>query len=101
MSVGRVRPPRRRWISVFAVAVATYALILAAGELQHHDLACHLKSRTHCTWCVSGVSHPGVAPAGQPAAADLRLAGEIETRPRRFAVSPALIGSPGRSPPPA
>jgi hypothetical protein len=99
MSVGRVRPPRRRWGSLLAAAIATYALILAAGELQHHDLACHLKSRTHCTSCVSGVSQPGVAAAGQPATGDLLMSGEVETRLQQFALLPALIGSAGRSPP--
>jgi hypothetical protein len=101
MSLGRVRPSRTRWASVFALATAMYALVLGAGELQHHDLACHLKSRTHCTSCVSGVSGPGVAPVQEPQARDLSPLGRIATDLQLISLAPALAPSLGRSPPAA
>ena len=33
-----------------------YVLAAALMPLGHHDLACHLKSTTHCTTCVVGAS---------------------------------------------
>ncbi len=40
---------------VKAVLVA-YVLAAALLPLAHHDVACHLKSPTHCTTCVIGSS---------------------------------------------
>lgn len=101
MSVGRVRLSRRRCASAFALVAAIYALLLGVGELQHHDLACHLKSRTHCTACISGVSGPGLAAAQQPTPHGLQPVGRVDAVLQPFALAPALAGSQGRSPPAA
>jgi hypothetical protein len=41
-----------RWAALVRTVVAVYVLLLAAGPLDHHDVACHLKSSTHCAACV-------------------------------------------------
>ena len=64
-------------MGALALAVSTYALVLAAGPLLHHDLVCHLKSRTHCTSCVAGLSAPGLTSSGQTLAADLTSARDV------------------------
>jgi len=61
-SAGRARR-HRRLTSAIALAAASYVLVLAAAPALHHDVVCHLKSRTHCTACVSGVSAPGTVSA--------------------------------------
>jgi hypothetical protein len=38
------------------VVLALYVLAAALMPLGHHDLACHLKSTTHCTTCIIGSS---------------------------------------------
>jgi hypothetical protein len=38
------------------VVLALYVLAAALMPLGHHDLACHLKSTTHCTTCIVGSS---------------------------------------------
>jgi hypothetical protein len=53
MSAARSR--RRRWSSWYLQTIlAWYVLAVALLPLGHHDLACHLKSSTHCTSCVVG-----------------------------------------------
>lgn len=54
--------------SVLSLAALTYALVLTVSPLWHHDLACELKSRTHCTSCVSGVAGPGLESHAEPPA---------------------------------
>ena len=38
------------------VVLALYVLAAALMPLGHHDLACHLKSTTHCSTCIVGSS---------------------------------------------
>jgi hypothetical protein len=38
------------------VVLALYVLAAALMPFGHHDLACHLKSTTHCTTCIVGSS---------------------------------------------
>jgi len=79
--------------------VAAYIAALAALPFAHHDLACHLKSSTHCGVCHVGTStddaglqpglgHPDLVDAGRPGDAYLSRA-----------VSCVLLPSAGRSPP--
>jgi hypothetical protein len=53
MSAPRDRMARRRLALLARVLVVCFAGLLALGPLTHHDVACHLKSATHCTACVS------------------------------------------------
>ena len=79
--------------------MAFYVLAFVAMPFAHHDLACHLKSSTHCATCHVGTStDPSSArPAVDPAV--LADAGR-PTEPSYHSVSsPALLPSAGRSPP--
>src|SRR2546426_12622232 len=68
---------RRRLGVILKFVVAAYIAALAAPPFAHHDLACHLKSSTHCTVCHVGTSagdtsvqpglgHVDLADAGRP-----------------------------------
>ena len=61
MSAAGTTGRRVRRVAIAALATGLYALALAVGPVEHHDLACHLKSRTHCATCVF-VSIPGDEP---------------------------------------
>ncbi|HEU4938035.1 MAG TPA: hypothetical protein VFT39_16365 [Vicinamibacterales bacterium] len=43
------------------VVLALYMLAAALLPLGHHDLACHIKSTTHCTTCAVGSSAEAAA----------------------------------------
>jgi hypothetical protein len=45
----------------FKVVLALYMLAAALMPFGHHDLACHLKSTTHCTTCTVGSSAEAAA----------------------------------------
>lgn len=57
MTVRRNRSGRRGAL-VARIVLVVFACLLASGPLDHHDVACHMKSATHCTLCVS-VPVPG------------------------------------------
>ncbi len=76
-----------------------YVLAAAFMPLGHHDIACHLKSATHCSTCVVGssaesplhavpLSGVGLDDAGAAFGAAPDYIDDARTRP-----------SPGRSPP--
>jgi hypothetical protein len=81
------------------LVAAAYVLALAALPFSHHDLACHLKSSTHCWTCHVGTSADESRP--DPAAAPLTLgdAGRADEAPLALFASPAPSPSSGRSPP--
>jgi hypothetical protein len=84
---------------VLKFVVAAYVAALAALPFAHHDLACHLKSNTHCTVCHVGTSaddtsvQPGL---GHVELADAGLARETYAS---LAATCVLLPSSGRSPP--
>jgi hypothetical protein len=82
-----------------ALAVGLYALVLIAAPAFHHDLACHVKSPTHCTTCLVSVTAPRAHGAAGLVLGDLRDAGLLGTdrvgQPDRFRLAPRV----GRSPP--
>jgi hypothetical protein len=90
--VRRRRKARMFWL------LALYALLVAVNPVLHDDLACHLKSPTHCSACAaspSAVRLESVAPL-LPAPAE---AGVVEVAKRDVkTVFPILIIA-GRSPP--
>lgn len=60
VSTGRL--PRGSRLGLRSTLVlAAYALAVALLPLAHHDLACHLKSTTHCTTCIVGASAEAAA----------------------------------------
>jgi hypothetical protein len=84
---------------ILRLVVVAYVAALAAMPFAHHDLACHLKSSTHCSTCHVGTSaDPG---ATQPvlAAADFSDAGQAQERTSTVAVACVLSPSAGRAPP--
>src|SRR5262245_11617961 len=54
MSLSDIRAARRRSSWWQNGVVAAYVLAMALLPLTHHDIACHLKSSTHCTTCLVG-----------------------------------------------
>ena len=90
---------RRRLGVILKFVVAAYIAALAALPFAHHDLACHLKSSTHCTVCHVGTSaddtsvQPGL---GQVDLADAGRAAEIYVS---LTAACVLLPSSGRSPP--
>lgn len=52
---GRLRRASRPGLRS-TIVLAAYALAVILLPLAHHDLACHLKSTTHCTTCIVGAS---------------------------------------------
>ncbi len=81
--------------------IAAYVLAAALLPLGHHDLACHLKSNTHCTTCVIGSSAELTADAATLTRDPLRDAGSTASAPMARIVPVVLRPSSGRSPPAA
>jgi hypothetical protein len=79
--------------------VAFYVLAFVAMPFAHHDLACHLKSSTHCATCHVGTSTDPNSAAPLVYAAVLADAGRTDDAPCTAVSSPALLPSAGRSPP--
>jgi hypothetical protein len=48
----------------FKVVLALYMFAAALMPFGHHDLACHIKSATHCTTCTVGSSAEAGSDAG-------------------------------------
>ena len=96
MGLGRVIRRHHRGAVLWTLAV--YALLLAVNPILHDDLACHLKSPTHCSACAASPSAlrlESTAPL-LPAPAE---AGVVEVAERDVkSVVPLLIVA-GRSPP--
>jgi hypothetical protein len=80
------------------LGVGLYALLLMVNPVLHDDLACHLKSPTHCNACMASPTASRMEALGPmlPVLADAGLV-ELSGQPAIVAV-PALA-LPGRSPP--
>ena len=55
-----MRSASRRYRRLAYVALALFSVFLATAEIEHHDVACHLKTPQHCTSCAQ--SQPGSDP---------------------------------------
>jgi len=75
----------RRWTGL---VLGLFVVFLVTSELEHHDIACHLKNPQHCTACASSVvgSDPQaavpvhstiLADAGQATAGLILLTGTV------------------------
>ena len=96
-----VRSGSRRYRQLAYLALALFSVFLLTSELEHHDIACHLKTPQHCSAC-----------AASPLGADPHTPASIDTSVLRDAGS-AVIGfqhlvgavlparASGRSPPAA
>jgi hypothetical protein len=78
---------------------AAFFVALAALPFAHHDLACHLKSNTHCTSCHVGTSTD--AGGGNPAVSPAQLvdAGRPVEQPSSVFVACVSLATSGRAPP--
>jgi len=83
----------------FKVVLALYMFAAALMPFGHHDLACHIKSTTHCTTCTVGSSAEAGSDAGVLARFWLVDAGATIAAP----VEPAQLSTrrppSGRAPP--
>lgn len=95
MTLARPRG-RGRWV---LLALALYAVVLLGSPILHHDLACHLKSATHCNACTaspfasrieSGVPLDGWRP---------HRAGRVEGVSQKAPEPASAPRTTGRSPP--
>jgi hypothetical protein len=78
---------------------AAYVLALAVLPFAHHDLACHLKSTTHCWTCHVGTSADESRPDPAVDPTSLNDAGRADEAPVALIASQAPSPSSGRSPP--
>jgi len=94
-----VRSGTRRYRRLAYLALALFSVFLVTSELEHHDIACHLKTPQHCTACAQ--SQLGSDPHA-PASFDQTVLSDAG-----FALSDAVLlsgtvlptRSSGRSPP--
>jgi hypothetical protein len=81
------------------VVLALYMLAAALLPFGHHDLACHIKSTTHCTTCAVGSSAEAAAAPAVLARCSMLDAGvAVDDRvdaPHSASIRPAS----GRAPP--
>lgn len=76
-----------------------YLLVLMGSPLLHHDLACHVKSPTHCQGCVANPSASRVEGCFGLEQLALPESGTVVGRQQKAPDLTALVPSPGRSPP--
>ena len=88
-----------RFRRLACLTLGLFAVFLATAELEHHDIACHLKTPQHCNACASS---PLGADPSAPASFDRTILADAgDTVP----CTPVLRGtvlaarSSGRSPP--
>jgi hypothetical protein len=84
---------------VLQAVVAAYLLAAAAMPFAHHDLACHIKSNTHCGTCHVGTSADPSDAAPSVVANDVEYAGKALDLDSAPLSEPALPPSAGRAPP--
>jgi hypothetical protein len=87
--------------ALLKAVLSLYVLAAALMPLGHHDVACHLKSSTHCTTCVVGASGDVAAHATTMVRSGLPEAGEAEIADVAFLSEGLTSPSPGRAPPAA
>jgi hypothetical protein len=81
------------------VVLALYVLAAALMPLGHHDLACHLKSTTHCTTCTVGSSAEAAVDPAVLARFWLLELGVTTSDPIQAPVVPDASTLSGRAPP--
>jgi hypothetical protein len=81
------------------IVLAMYVLAAMLLPLAHHDVACHLKTPTHCVTCVVGASGDVAAQTAVLARSWLAdLGSAVTDRSARFDSAPLSLSS-GRAPP--
>jgi len=96
MGLGRVIRRHHRGAVLWTLAV--YALLLAVNPVLHDDLACHLKSPTHCSACTASPSASRVEAVG-PSLPVPVATGRVEPPPRATETTAPVDVLSGRAPP--
>jgi hypothetical protein len=95
--------PRAFWSSrrraLAALALSLYAVLLAVSPVLHHDLACHMKSPTHCDACAANPLASRVETAVLTVLPGLPLSGEVAAPPARLDHGTPFTTAAGRAPP--
>jgi hypothetical protein len=100
MRIARARHPSTRLLTAVMWALLAYVAVQSVAPVLDHDLVCHLKSRTHCTACGSGVFTPGLtATAVAAPAPHLPCAGTMDRDVERTMSVPASGATDYRAPP--
>jgi hypothetical protein len=94
-----VRESIRRHRLVAALGLALYALTLAVTPLAHHDVACHLKTPSHCDACTSTTLAPRAEAVCALSAPRLIDAGRVEGAEASAPAVRILLQNAGRAPP--
>jgi hypothetical protein len=94
-----VASSRHRLDALLKLVLLAYFVALAALPFAHHDLACHLKSSTHCTVCHVGTSADDTSVQPGLGNVDLADAGLATEAYASVATSCVMLPSSGRSPP--
>jgi hypothetical protein len=81
------------------VVLALYVLAAALLPFGHHDLACHIKSTTHCATCTVGSSAEAAADPAVLARFWLHDAGETVGEPIDQPQAALALPQSGRAPP--
>jgi hypothetical protein len=81
------------------IVLALYVLAAALMPLGHHDLACHLKSTTHCTTCIVGSSAEAAVDPAVLARFWLLDLGAARAEPVQSLAVPDASTATGRAPP--
>lgn len=91
----------RRLRSLAALGLVLYAVVFAASPVLHHDLACHLKTPTHCDACAMSPPASRVESSFGSGLTHLAQAGRIEMLREQATRSVAPVAQSGRAPPSA
>ena len=91
---------RRQLGVILRFVITAYVAALAALPFAHHDLACHLKSSTHCTVCHVGTGADDTRVQPGLGQADLADAGQASEAYVSLAASGVLLRLPAVRRPP-
>ena len=99
MNLSRQRVTRARQELILRVVLGLYVAAAALLPLSHHDLACHLKSSTHCTSCIIGSTGDLASDATAVGHTALKRAGHPIAAPDQRIDSLSVPAASGRAPP--
>lgn len=85
--------------SLLKAVLCAYVLAVALMPLGHHDIACHLKSSTHCTTCVVGAAADVASDTASLVGCGLQDAGTTVRIELPFVQDVLAGASSGRAPP--
>jgi hypothetical protein len=96
--MGIARVIRRRHRAAILWLLGIYALVLGVNPILHDDIACHLKSPTHCSACTASPSASRVEVVGATLPIPVEV-GRVETSDHSAQALAPHLALAGRSPP--